>query len=255
MSTYLLRKGRASEDAFTGMLADLLAWWPEHALAMFEGARVFDGRLQPARGLDGSHDGAMTVRDWPQWPSGEPDIVLEFELEHTRSLVIVEAKLGAPKSGADVEPAGPEETNDQLAKYYRDAAAGKDRRSGPVPARVDVVYLTHHTIAPENDLAASLAAMRSGAAIVPGELYWISWTEVHATLRRALAYADGPRARALASAAAVLERGGYAGFTGAWEPRGAFRPAKAEGWFPRWSWHGPDRLREQSEASLCWRGT
>jgi hypothetical protein len=57
MSTYFQRKGILSEDALTGMLADLLTWWPVPGLVdrVLACARPFNGTVvadQPRLKLD-----------------------------------------------------------------------------------------------------------------------------------------------------------------------------------------------------------
>ena len=167
MSSFLLHKARVSEDALTGALADILSWWPAEAMSLLSRARRFDGtKVGEPSGVGGGHGGELVVTPWPRWRSGEPDLVLEFSREGTRSLVIIEAKLGAEKSSTDGEalPLTEDAIADQLAKYFIDAIHGRDRRGAHVPHRVDVVYLTHHLFAPVEDLAASHRAMPRAVA-------------------------------------------------------------------------------------------
>lgn len=256
MSSYLLRKSHPSEDAFTGMLADLMAWWPDEALDLLRGARSFDDDLLRADGIAAGHRGHLEVTAWPPWPSGEPDLVLEFCSEAGRSMVIIEAKLGAPKSSSDdpaCDGAAAGETRDQLAKYFHDAVAARDRRGSPIPLRVDVVYLTHHTFAPVEDLRESRRAMGAGRSPVAGDLYWLSWSHVEQAIRVALASAAGGRARALESVGSVLRQEGFERFSGAWSHDRATALEMPPQWFVHYWWRAPRRVRTPPEGPVFWR--
>jgi hypothetical protein len=248
VSAFLLRKARVSEDALTGVLADLVAWWPDHAVSLLARARRFDGRtmLEPS-GVTG-HAGELVVTPWPRWPSGEPDLVLEFRQAAGRSLLILEAKLGAPKSSTDDENTSVDEEAvvDQLAKYYRDAARGLDRPGAGPPDRVDVVYLTHHLFAPEQDLADSHRSMRRTVA---GDLFWLSWRDLERTVRHELQGAVGSRQRALRSLGAVLAQEGFARFDGAWSRAEVTSPPAPPRvfWTGGYRWRGPGRVSRVPE--------
>ena len=259
MSTYLLRKGRSSEDAFTGMLADLVAWWPERAVALLAGARKFDeatGSVGLPRGINPRHEGDILVSPWPSWPSGEPDLILEFRPPNgNRSLVIIEAKLGAAKSSVDDAANGPLEPRDQLAKYWWDATAGRDRPGTPLPTLVEVLYLTHHPTAPLDDLASSMAAMKRMNQSQSPALYWLGWSDIERSLRMDLrgAGAQGALARAFRSAAEVLARADLVAFAGAWRPEGlATITIPASGWRFRRSWRPPRPLPVLTDP-IFWR--
>jgi hypothetical protein len=173
--------------------------------------------------------------------------VLEFQDGPRRSLLIVEAKLGAPKSSEDDGTELPEEgaVVDQLGKYFRDAVHGRDRKDGGRPHRVDVVYLTHHAVVPRDDLAAShrvVASMRGAAA---GDLYWLSWRDLERTAAAEAAAAEPGRREALGSLRAVLVQEGFAQFRGAWtpiEPAALPMPPPTVFWTNRFAWRGPGHV-------------
>jgi hypothetical protein len=237
VSSYLLRKGSASEDAYTGMLADLMTWWPEDVLSLLQRTRRFEsGRVDVPSGLPRDHHvGELRVHAWPRWSSGEPDLVLEFTREEgARSLVIIEAKLGAPKSSigdAAADEAEGRPSRDQLAKYRYVAARGEERPSAPRPSRVDVVYLTHHPAPPIDDLQASFDVMsREVVQGVVTNLYWLGWSDIELSLREELKRESGARARALLSVASVLQQAGYQCFTGSWRAEAPEPPHEPMPW-------------------------
>jgi hypothetical protein len=234
------------------MLADLMTLWPEHAMACLGRARKFDGsRIGPPAGIPPGHTGDLAVTPWPQWPSGEPDLVLEFTSDgHSRSLIIVEAKLGAPKSSIDESGVVGDETKDQLAKYFTDAVNGHDRPTRLRPNRVDVVYLTHHSGAPMSELADSLRGMRTVGG--PAALYWLSWVDIQTSLRAQLQGATGALRRAISSVAAVLERVGYGAFSGAWQPDHRRALARRPPWVFARSWRMAPPLPHLA-ADVFWR--
>jgi hypothetical protein len=103
MTVYFRRKASPTEDALTGMIADLLDWWrcPDVVDRLLNVARRFDVHgLAGTRGIPIGAWDAVHVEAWPTWSVGQPDLVLRFE--HRGAAVaslIIEAKLRAPKSG------------------------------------------------------------------------------------------------------------------------------------------------------------
>jgi hypothetical protein len=168
-------------------------------------------------------------------------LVLEFSRDGGRSLVIIEAKLGAQKSSTDGEelPLSEDDVADQLAKYFIDAANGRDRRGARVPDRVDVVYLTHHLFAPVEELVASHRVMPRAVA---GDLFWLSWRDVERTVHLELERAVGGRHHALRSLGAVLVQEGFGRFRGAWSPPESPAPPSVPQpvfWTTGYRWHWP----------------
>lgn len=238
------------------MLADLVTWWPQHALELFSRARRFQmDRVGEATGVDPRHGGELVVWPWPQWPSGEPDLVLEYRRDNGfRSLLIVEAKLGAPKSSTDIGGALGGSTRDQLGKYYWDAVTGRDQPGARLPERVDVIYLTHHSGPPIADLRESWKAITpSGSGPALGALYWLSWFDVEEALRN-LAGTVGSRERAFASAAAVLRQGGYERFSGTWHPDPPVPVRGRMSWLVTRSWGNERPLVMLADDPVYWRG-
>jgi hypothetical protein len=257
VSTFLLRKGYVTEDALTGLLADIAAWWPDEAICLLRRARRFDGaKIGEPLGLDDRHVGELTVVPWPRWRSGEPDLVFEFRREGRCSLIVIEAKLGGVKSSTDDADVAREDgaSRDQLAKYFNDAAHGRDRSSAPRPDRVDVVYLTHHPSAPMEDLEESYRAMRG---VGGGGLYWLSWWDVARTVQLELETAEGARGRGLASFNAVLDQAGFGCFRGTWCPANVSAPPPSPRrvfFTPTFIWRGSGRIAAAPELVFFKRG-
>jgi hypothetical protein len=235
MSTYLLQKCRPSEDAVTGMLVDLLRAWPDRetlSAILGEPRPSSEAASCPIPEFD-----ELTIEAWPQWRSGEPDVLLSFRRAGaTLGRAIVEIKIGAAKSGeddpADAPPALSEVTKDQLAKYQQDAA----ERWPDAP--VTVVYLTHHALPPAKELAGSLCKMKAAPAQGSAPLLvWRSWRDVEADLRALVGHRGDRAFTAYAGGLAeVLRSLGMFRFRGVWRPRpdapGAEAPPGLLWWKP-----------------------
>lgn len=213
MSTFFARKGLATEDALTGDLHDLLAWWdvPTVVTRLLSRAGTFDGeRVRRDRWFDLPLWDAYRIEAWPSRPSGEPDLVLRLYSHNAPvATVVIEVKYGAEKSSVESAEPG---TRDQLEKYY------SDLRSEGVATRV--IYLTAHTAAPNKDLRTSWERIEAATPdSAPDHLAWISWADVEACLHQGT---DAPGAEAFRRAAesfcAVLRRYGLCHVTGAWNP-------------------------------------
>jgi hypothetical protein len=148
----------------------------------------------------------VEVSFWPDWRGhGEPDVLLTLYdgAGNCVAVVLVEAKLHAPKSGqaseeddelADDDLPDP----DQLVRYWQGL---KNRVQNAVHARM--IYLTKHGAPPANELGASVRR-------APGmELAWLSWRDVWAVAEK-LAGVSLPAA----DLACLLEHKGLKHFNG-----------------------------------------
>jgi hypothetical protein len=114
---------------------------------------------------------------WPYWRGyGEPDVLLTFYDASDKALlqIIIEAKLGAPKSGRAGEDAGDLAEDDvpdpdQLVRYWQKLQQMPEVGGGAIPR---LIYLTKHTAPPFGELTESLRRAPSM------QLGWLSWTHV-----------------------------------------------------------------------------
>lgn len=115
---------------------------------------------------------------WPCGAEGEPDVVATLSLAGAeRARIVIEAKLGASKSGIG-EVIDDAAVGDQLARYLIAAA----RRHVETP--VVLLYVTHHTVMPREDLAESADELRRrGRGDLVGRLWWLAWRDVEVQLR------------------------------------------------------------------------
>jgi hypothetical protein len=167
----------SAEDRFTCNCLGLLRLLPDSDfIDFFSRAMKLDKTL-----LDLSrHKQVSTVDFWP-WlpPVGFPDVIAHLQDEDCTTLtLIIEAKHGAPKSGAtgaadaNKTSEGPDSTSadrftiDQLAKYWRAGCKHFGRAA--------VIYLTHHRSLRESDLKESLCEAGADAGI-----FWLSWFELY----------------------------------------------------------------------------
>jgi hypothetical protein len=172
-------------------------------------------------------DDAVTVEVvfWPSFGKyGQPDVLLHL-MDVNRALigvVLVEAKLYAPKSGAagaDADEVADDEVPDpdQLVKYWQ-GLQQHVRLRGSCPAWL--VYLTAHSSPPVVELGEAMRRLRYM------RLGWLSWFDVFDVA----AACDDLPAKDLA---ALLSRKGFRGFSGFTEgavelplTRGFWRPAR-----------------------------
>lgn len=120
---------------------------------------------------------AVEIDLWPRTKAGEPDVRVHLRSgSSTNETWLVEAKLGAGKSG-EGEVAADHTSGDQLARYLlADAAIHPDRR-------VSLLYLTHHAGRPHEDLAASAAHLSAHQRTdLAKRLHWLSWCDVEGIL-------------------------------------------------------------------------
>ncbi len=172
----LLLKGKVpiSEDVFSA--------------AFFGAFRLLQkpGPLRAILALASRRGATLTVPDfdtyeielWPAHRSGEPDArVLMYRRGHIVGRVIVEAKLGAEKSGTGVVSEDGTR-GDQLARYLRGEA-----EDHPATA-VWLIYLTHHAACPRVEVEASELHLsgRDGRDDLRDRLFWLSWRDVEAAL-------------------------------------------------------------------------
>jgi hypothetical protein len=162
------------EDRFTSNCLGLLRLLPDSDFIDFFSYAVKRDRTC----IDLSRYRQVSKLEFWRWllSVGIPDVI--GELQHSdRSApltLIIEAKLGAPKSGttgtADTAETsenpgssqGDPPFGDQLAKYWQAAC-----KHFPRPA---VIYLTHHRSLPETDFKKSLCEAGADAGI-----FWLSW--------------------------------------------------------------------------------
>jgi hypothetical protein len=168
----LIARGKLaiSEDVLTAIVFDELALAKERMMAQ---------RLL-ALGLNRDRQ-ALLVTDpctpahielWPRTAAGEPDVRLSFTSATGLHIVLVEAKLGAGKSGHG-ELDADQGSGDQLGRYLRE-----ERRREP-EARVSLLYLTHHAAFPREDIEDSMKSLhREADAALRHEIFWASWRDV-----------------------------------------------------------------------------
>lgn len=117
---------------------------------------------------------SIAVELWPTTQAGEPDVRIAARCNgRTVVRIIVEAKLGAHKSG-EGDVCLDKGTGDQLARYLlgeMDAGDGTLR----------LIYLTHHAALPRCDIEDSCRVLRdAGREDLIDGLLWLSWRDVEA---------------------------------------------------------------------------
>lgn len=115
----------------------------------------------------------LEVELWPRTRAGEPDVRVRLDCaDGTSAVLLIEAKLGAGKSG--VGPVSPDRSKgDQPARYL--LAETEERHD----ARVFLLYLTDHAYVPAEDLAATVKHLRdAGRPDLAERLFWRSWRDV-----------------------------------------------------------------------------
>jgi hypothetical protein len=165
--------GRISigEDVVTASLTDALRYSPALlAQTLLRKARPFSRRSLPA--FD-----RLAIEPWPSLGGREPDSRwLLYRGADLVSRLVVEAKLGAPKTG-EGEVDEEQRSGDQLAYYM-----SVEQREHP-GERVSALYLTHHAALPVADLRESAEYLqKAGAGQLADELFWLSWRDVQGLL-------------------------------------------------------------------------
>lgn len=118
---------------------------------------------------------AFTVELWPRISTGEPDARIRFKVDDTTfATLLVEAKLWAPKSGSG-ELGEDKCSGDQLARYLvAESECAKN---------VFLLYLTHHGVSPDADLAESREHLRrAGRGELSERFLWMSWRTIERKL-------------------------------------------------------------------------
>lgn len=225
-SAALRGKVALSEDLLTASWFDLLD--AQTDLRLLRGflalARLVgpDGRCGPVTLLEHLALGPADRADctlWPRWASGEPDALVDLRSDgRRRARLVVEVKAGAPKGAGPVDVPDPSGAPgwDQLAGYLGEAC----ERAGP-DERVALLYLTHHPVAPCDELAATLQRPRGAAS--DGAVAWAAWRDVEALLARG----DGPAwapANDVRDHLALLGAFGFCRFAGRWRAGSASVP-------------------------------
>jgi hypothetical protein len=204
-------KLRLTEDALTAAFFDALRIHARTAtlLRLLGSARSLSGAapsLPPCA--------SFRLEFWPDTEEGEPDarVLLLDERQQGVGALLVEAKLGAPKSGVDDdedEEASPDGIKDQLARYLR---AEVDAR--PAHPVLGIVYLTHHAGLPRTDLEESARSLtRHARPELAGLLFWLGWRDVEDLLAIEAA-PDTPWGRHAADVVAALRFAGLFRFRG-----------------------------------------
>lgn len=117
----------------------------------------------------------IAVELWPKTAEGEPDVRVRLLRRATAvATIVVEAKLGAPKSGTgELLPTGT--AGDQLARYLR----GESKTE----TNVFLLYLTHHLLPPKSDLQESISWLHQcECGNLADRLLWTSWRSVEREL-------------------------------------------------------------------------
>ena len=173
LSLVLRGKLAITEDVLTAAVFD--------ALAESRDVALLESIMKTARGLGSSfaapaHD-SLAIELWPRTSVGEPDVRIHLLRGGVPvATVLVESKLWSGKSGG----AGlgiADEPRDQLARYLLDEIEND-------PSTV-LLYLTHHLVLPEEDLAESVRCLEAaGRADLAPRLLWSSWRHVERELAR-----------------------------------------------------------------------
>lgn len=189
LSAVLRGKLAISEDILTAAVFD--------AFASSEDVAAILDLVTESRGLTGSPTppacDAASIELWPRLSTGEPDVrITLWSDKRVTGTVLVEAKLGASKSGEGMTDGGRDETpavDDQLARYLIGQAH--------LDPTCVLIYLTHHAVMPVEDLQASAACLdRLGRGELASRLYWLPWRDIERILaRRVQAVADYARVR------------------------------------------------------------
>lgn len=189
LSVVLRGKLAITEDILTAVVFD--------ALASTTDVDAVRDLVTECRGLTRSptlpaYDDA-TIELWPRLTTGEPDVRITLRSgERVVGTVLVEAKLGASKSGDGMTDSGgddPATVDDQLARYLIGQAQ--------LDPTCVLIYLTHHAVMPVEDLQASATCLdRLGRGDLAARLYWLPWRDVERIIaRRIQAGADYVRVR------------------------------------------------------------
>jgi hypothetical protein len=174
-----------AEDLLTSTVFGLLRYIPSQdwllaVMRRVRSVRSVEGIVtiqQDFEWLDVAKVATVTVDFWPYWTAiGEPDILLTLEdaVGCLVAMVLVEAKIHAPKSGRAVEDddeladdAIPDP--DQLVRYWQGL-----RNRVPGKAQARIIYLTKHGAPPTQELGESIRRE-------PGmKLAWLSWRDIWA---------------------------------------------------------------------------
>jgi hypothetical protein len=167
-----------SEDALTSAIFSRLRYLPPGVLrAWLDGAEHWPPGRNPQTILPWrAGTEPPLVEFWPRWSdvvngsgSVEPDVVLGFG----PAVVIVEAKLWSPKSGAGGE-------RDQIKRQWISACAHLQRHHRSMRVAVHL-YITAHLTMPAKDMEESLQALIA-AGITSPTLMWLPWSALASTL-------------------------------------------------------------------------
>ena len=255
-------KLRLTEDALTAAFFDALRIHARHAilLRLLASARSLSGA---APSLPAST--SFRLDFWPDTEEGEPDVrvLLLDASQQVVGALLVEAKLGAPKSGVDDdedEEPTTDRIKDQLARYLR--AEVDSRRGHPV---LGIIYLTHHPGLPKADLEDSARSLTSHARPeLASLLFWLGWRDMEDLLATETE-PDSPWGRHAADVVATLRSAGLFRFRGLHRhlalPLGnRWRfAAAATSFIAPWRWPSPpaaaprtERWRYQEPVSYRW---
>jgi len=198
------RKTPLSEDLLSSLVFGTLAHAPDQLLDWLRTSTPTLATLQQPLRL-------RTVEAWPWWAHDvgtagcEPDVVIELDTDSGTLLLLVEAKLGAEKSGQGER----DQLMRQSAQGLREACRRRAEFAG-------VLYLTADSVRPQEDLDASRRELdRQGLA--GSHLGWLRWGGAFEAARAAKDRAEPMLAACLDDLLAVLAHAGLARFCG-WEP-------------------------------------
>lgn len=215
-----------SEDLLTASLVDLLRAYPESGILaqLLERAQVVGPEgTSVGRSVLGDlpslSDCQFEARAWPRWHGMEPDfVVVATRGGTTIARIVFEVKTGAAKSGTDdptsdvaIDP----RKGDQLAVYLNEALSIEPT------APAALVYLTHHALAPCEELGDSWKALRLRKRSAP--FAWLAWRDVEHLLRELLSSTKGSLALDLRDAVEILQKCGLNSFRGAFRGNGVLR--------------------------------
>jgi hypothetical protein len=174
---------------------------------------------------------------WPTLGGKEPDLIIEchgknYEGKDYKWTLIIEAKYGAPKSGTGEEfesdsinsDGESTEYNDQLAVYYK--LQKKEDNEG----ELYILYVTHHTAFPTDDIKSSLESLEKMKLEVKvnDKLGWLPWRELSPLIQEKInelgkdeerSYKHRGKMELLEDLYAYLWKRGLAPFTGEWGKR------------------------------------
>ncbi len=174
ISLVLSGKLSITEDPLTAAFADFVRY--ENRVDVLRSIFARATGLAPGAALPLDFD-SFELDLWPILEGREPDIRVVLKAGgRPVARLIIEAKLGAEKSGAgeiDTEA----RSGDQLGYYLMHEA----RSATGHPTAL--LYLTHHGSMPKADLEESAKALRkAGHGDLTRALFWLSWQEVHGIL-------------------------------------------------------------------------